>query len=99
MLFGVQNGVVDVERATVRPGCKHDRITKVAAVTCDPQGQAPRWERFLEEVFADVLDVVPYLQRVFGFALTEDFIKSLTGDDMLNARHPYVRNQNPSGGS
>jgi putative DNA primase/helicase len=168
MLFGVQNGVLDLETSELRPGRLSDHITKVAPVAYDVRGCCSRFERFVSEVFGKDSDLVPYMQRVFGYTLTgltteqvfwilwglgsngkstlletmllaifgadtygwtmpfptamwsqtmteyqraelvgrrlvtasevkqrahlhEDFIKSLTGSDTINARHPYGR--------
>jgi putative DNA primase/helicase len=168
LLFGVRNGVIDLETGVLREGIPEDGITKQAPVLYDAAATCPRFERFLREIFASTPDLVAYMQRVLGYALTglvseqvfwilwglgangkstlielflqhvlgpldyawampfptadwsttmseyqkaslvgrrfvtasevtrrghlnEELIKSLTGDDTLNARHPYGR--------
>jgi putative DNA primase/helicase len=70
MLWGVQNGVIDLERAALRPGCTMDRITKVSPIVFVPDARCPRFERFLREIFRSAPEVVPWLQRVLGYAMT-----------------------------
>jgi putative DNA primase/helicase len=167
MLYGVQNGVLDLETGQLRTGRLSDNVTKVAPVTFDTTAQCRRFQQFVVEVFGED-DVIAYVQRIFGYTLTgltteqafwifwgtgsngkstllevvlhaifgaetygwtmpfptatwthtmteyqraelvgrrlvtasevkqrahlhEDFIKSLTGSDTINARHPYGR--------
>ena len=70
LLFGVQNGVLDLERGVLRPGCTIDRITKVSPVVYDAAARAPRFERFLAEIFRSAPEILPWLQRVLGYCLT-----------------------------
>ena len=70
LLIGVRNGVLDLESGRLRDGRPEDNITKVALVDYDPSARCPRWERFIAEIFADHLDLAPYIQRVMGYALT-----------------------------
>jgi putative DNA primase/helicase len=51
----------------------HDRahhLTKVAPVAYDPEAPCPQWRAFLARVMGDHEELVHYLQRVFGYALT-----------------------------
>ena len=168
LLLGVQNGVLDLEDGRLRDGAPADYITKASSVVYDPAARCPRFEQFMQEIFADCPELVAYLQRCLGYALTgltgeqafwifwglgsngkstlielfgqvvlglsdyawtmpfptaswsnsmseyqkaelvgrrfvtasevtrrghlnEELVKSLTGDDTLNARHPYGR--------
>ncbi len=166
MLLGVANGVVDLATGLLRDGRPTDYLTKVAPIAFDATARAPRWTKFIAEIFADHPELTAYLQRVVGYSLTgltteqvfwilcgqgsngksllmetimhvlgeayswtmpfptagwsnamseyqkaslvgqrllqasevargavlnEDLIKSLTGDDAINARHPYGR--------
>jgi putative DNA primase/helicase len=40
------------------------------AVAYNPTAQAPRWERFLQEVFAPTPEVVPFMQELLGYMFT-----------------------------
>ena len=69
MLIPVRNGVID-HTGHLRDGRPEDLITKVLPVTYDPNATAPRWMQFLEDVFVDNPELVPYMRRVFGYTLT-----------------------------
>ncbi len=69
-LFNVVNGVLDVRTGELRP---HDRkylITKIAPTRFDSAAKAPRWLAFLDEIFAGNVELIAYLQRAIGSALT-----------------------------
>jgi putative DNA primase/helicase len=70
LLFGVRNGVLNLERGELRRGCTMDRITRVSPVIYDGTARAPRFETFLKEIFASAPDILPWLQRVLGYCLT-----------------------------
>lgn len=69
-LLGVSNGVIDLRSGTLRAGHPDDRITMNAAVPFDPDATCPRWERFVHEVSGGDAEVITYLQRAIGYALT-----------------------------
>lgn len=71
-LLGVANGVVDLETGVLRPGHPRDRITMHSPIAFDPDAKAPRWERFLSEVFRDDRPIIEYVQRFAGYSLTGD---------------------------
>jgi P4 family phage/plasmid primase-like protien len=69
-LLNVQNGTVDLRTGEHRPHRREDLITRVAAVAYDPAARAPIWEGFLRRVMGEDEDLVAYLQRLVGYALT-----------------------------
>jgi len=71
-LLGVANGVADLRAGTLRPGRPEDKITLVSPVPFDPDARAPRWERFLLEVFQDDIDLATFVQTAAGYSLTGD---------------------------
>jgi putative DNA primase/helicase len=71
MLFACANGVIDLETGVLRPGRPEDLITLASpaefkGIDCP----APIWERTLTEIFAGQEIIIPYLQRLFGYAMT-----------------------------
>ncbi len=72
LLLGVPNGVVDLRTGDLRPGERSDKITLQAGVPFDPEARAPRWERFLNEVFEGDRDTIEYVQNCAGYSLTGD---------------------------
>ena len=51
---------------------KNDHITMRLGTSYDPKARAPRWERFLEEVFGGDQELISYIQRAVGYSLTGD---------------------------
>lgn len=71
-LLGIQNGVYDLRSNTFRAGRQSDRITMQAGTVYDPNATAPRWEQFLNEVFCRDGQLISWIQKYFGYALTGD---------------------------
>lgn len=71
-LLNVENSTIDLRTGTLRPADRNDLITKVIPVTYDPAAGCPHWERFLLEIMADDTELVDYLRRAIGYALTGD---------------------------
>ena len=71
-LVGVKGGVIPLKTGDFRDGQPEDLITKVIPVGYNPDAQAPRWIQFLQDVFVDNPDLVPYIRRVMGYTLTGD---------------------------
>jgi putative DNA primase/helicase len=71
-LFNVENGTVDLRAATRHPHCRSDLITKLAPVAFDPSAACPTWDRFLERIMAGDPEMIEFLQRTAGYALTGD---------------------------
>lgn len=70
MLFGVQNGVIDLKTGRLRAGRPEDGITRVSPVIYDARATCARWDRFVREIFATHPEIADYFQRVLGYALT-----------------------------
>ena len=71
-LLGVANGVVDLRTGTLRAGSPDDRMTLHTDVPFEPAARCPRWERFLDEVFAGDDELIGYIARALGYSLTGD---------------------------
>lgn len=68
--LGVLNGMLNLRTGTFEEPNREDYITKQATVDYDELAECPVWERTLSEIFRDNIEIVPYLQRVFGYCLT-----------------------------
>ena len=69
-LLNCQNGTVDLRTGVL---LKHDRkhlLTKLCPVDYIEDYECPRWLRFLEEVFGRDKELIAFMQRVLGCALT-----------------------------
>lgn len=69
-LLNIQNGTLDLLDGSLREHRAADRITHLAPVKWDPDAEAPRFLRFLEEIFPGDAELVAYLQRFIGYTVT-----------------------------
>ncbi len=66
------NGLLDLRTGELRPHESGAMCAKLAPVAYDPEAKAPRWERFLQEVFAGDAELAEFVQRAVGYSLTGD---------------------------
>jgi putative DNA primase/helicase len=71
-LLGTPGGTVDLRTGELRVARPNDRITKSTAVAPAERVDCPLWLRFLEEATGGDMDLVEFLQRWFGYALSAD---------------------------
>lgn len=71
-LFNVQNGTIDLSTGKLLKHKKTDYITRISPVTFDRRATAPRWEQFLEEIFAGDEALIGFIRRAVGYTLTGD---------------------------
>jgi len=77
-LLAVANGVVDLRTGALLPPDPTLYLRTTSPVRWDGlDAQAPRWERFLDEIFQDKdptdrAAIIGYLQRLLGYSLTGD---------------------------
>jgi putative DNA primase/helicase len=69
-LFNCKNGTLDLRTGELRAHRRGDRLTKMAPVTCDLDATAPLWEHFLFEIMGGDPDLLSFLQRAVGYAMT-----------------------------
>lgn len=69
-LLAVANGTLDLASGSLREHRAGDLITRGVPVSYDPAARAPRWERFLLEVFDRDLELIEFVQRFCGYLLT-----------------------------
>jgi len=69
-LLNCRNGTVDLRTGEMRPHSQADFITACAPVDYINGAQAPRFERFLREVFKGDEKVIAFAQRWFGYCIT-----------------------------
>ncbi len=66
------NGLVDLRSGQLLAHARAEMITKMCGVPFDPTARAPRFARFLTEIFAGDVEVASYVLRFLGYALTGD---------------------------
>lgn len=71
MVLGCRNNVIDLKAKDTRPGNPEDYINEIAPTEWrGPKEPAPTWERFLDEIFDGDRELISYIQRLFGYAIT-----------------------------
>ena len=70
LLFGVSNGVLELQTGQMRDGNPSDRISLHANVAYDPKATCNRWEEFMDEIFNGDTELISYVQRAVGYSLT-----------------------------
>ncbi|MCK5672624.1 MAG: hypothetical protein KAH95_04570, partial [Spirochaetales bacterium] len=72
LIFNCRNGMIDLESGRLLPHDKAMMITKVSPVDYDPEAQCPVWKKFIKEIFGKNRDLINFMQRALGWALTGD---------------------------
>jgi putative DNA primase/helicase len=71
-LWNCHSGTVDLRTGELRPHQRGDLITKLAPVMYDPDAMCPTWLTFLDRIMAGDVDLIRFLQKAIGYALTGD---------------------------
>lgn len=71
-LLNVLNGTIELRTGLLRRHRQADLITKIAPVAYDPTATCPRFLAFLDRIMAGNQNLVGFLQRALGSALTGD---------------------------
>ncbi len=70
-LLGCKNGVVDLKTGQFRKGQPQDYLRLVSQVEWKGiDTQAPRWEKFISEIFDKDEEVISYMQRLLGYSIS-----------------------------
>jgi len=67
-LLNTPGGSVDLRTGKLGPHRREDYCTKRTAIT--PGGGCPLWHKFLIDIFNGDVELIAFLQRAFGYALT-----------------------------
>jgi putative DNA primase/helicase len=103
------NGTVDLRTGQLHPHRLEDLNTKMVEVGFDPKAECPLFLKFLHRIFSDDAELIGFVQRVFGYALTGDtsaqsfFVfygrgangKSVLLDIILHIAGPYGKTMPP----
>lgn len=74
-LLNVQNGTLDLRTGTIRSHRRQDLITKLAPVEYSPSAPCPQWEAFLQRIMGGQDELIRFLQRALGYALTGSIVE------------------------
>jgi putative DNA primase/helicase len=85
MLLPCKNGVIDLKTGKLKPGRPGDYLVK--AIPIEWKGidtPRPTWERIVSEIHLDDPEIVSFIRRLFGYAITglttEHFIACFVGE-------------------
>ena len=92
MFLNLLNGTFDLQQRKLRPHDPADLCTQLAPVAYDPKAECPRFMRFMGRTFAGNKNLIRFMQKAIGYALTGDI--SELGE--LEA-HPTRRGLGPVG--
>ena len=70
--LNVINGTVDLRTGELLAHSREDLISKLVPVSFDSRAVCPRWEDFLARILSNNKELILYLQRIVGYALTGD---------------------------
>lgn len=71
-LLNCLNGTVDLRTMELMPHQPDNLITKLLPVNFDLKAQAPTWDKFIKTIMAGKEDLMLFLQKAIGYALTGD---------------------------
>lgn len=69
VLFGLENGVMNLETKEFIQNSPDHFITKSAGTYFDKEAKCPQWLKLLDTVFEGDLEIIAFIQRVFGQCL------------------------------
>ncbi len=69
-LLNCQNGVVDLRTGELLPHDPKFFITKIAHASYNPKQPTPTWDKFLQDVFCGDDELIAFIYRTLGYALT-----------------------------
>ncbi|WP_369147094.1 phage/plasmid primase, P4 family [Streptomyces sp. R44] len=69
-LLSVANGTINLRLGTIHPHTPADMITRRLDVAYDPEAEAPRWDRFLTEIFPTHPELPGFMRRLVGYGIT-----------------------------
>ena len=83
-LLACRNGTVNLRSGERGPADPGHLITRGVDLEYDPSAHSPEWERFLERILAEDPDLIAYVQRLLGYAITgevgEHLLPNFYGD-------------------
>lgn len=69
-LLNTVDGVVDLRTGELHRHAPKHRMTKITGCGYTPGAETPMWSAFLERIFAGDVELIAFMQRLFGYALT-----------------------------
>jgi putative DNA primase/helicase len=93
-LLNCSNGTIDLRAGQLKDHDKSDLITKVIPVIYDPNAKCPKWLKFLDRIMGGNQDLISFLQRAVGYALTGDIREQcffILHGDGANGKSTFIK--------
>jgi putative DNA primase/helicase len=71
-VFNVQNGTLNLKDGQLAPHDRWQLLTKISPAKFDASAACPRWRAFLETIFRGNGELIAFVQRLYGMALSGD---------------------------
>ncbi len=71
-LFNIENGYIDLSTNAFCQSDKNKLFMQVAGVSYYQGAKCPKWLKFLDEIFLGDKELIEYIQKVLGYALSGD---------------------------
>ena len=71
-LLNVANGTLNLTTGVLQAFCRTDFLSRTSAVRFDADAKCPVFDAFIDEISLNRPELVAYLQRVLGYAMTGD---------------------------
>jgi P4 family phage/plasmid primase-like protien len=68
-LLNCLNGTLDLRTGELKPHTREDLLTKLCPIEYDPDAKAPRWLKFLEEIFGRDRALIDFVWQAVGYSL------------------------------
>jgi putative DNA primase/helicase len=69
-LLTVTNGTLNLRNGQLREASAADMLTKMVPIAYDATAKCPKWTAFLRKIFDGNGDLIEFIQRAVGYALT-----------------------------
>ena len=70
MLLNCRNGTIDLKTGRLMPHNRDHLITKSIDVDYEPDAPAPKFTKFINDIFEGKGELISYVQRALGYSLT-----------------------------
>lgn len=94
MKLGCLNGVLDLRTQEMVESPRDLLITKKTSVPYSPKAKCKRWKKFISEIFCEDEEMIGFIQRVLGYALTgdnrEQYFFILYGEAGSNGKSTFI---------
>lgn len=69
-LLNCKNGTLDLQTGKLKPHAQQDYITRRVELDYNPNAKCPMWEAFLSGIFSGDQELIKYMQKAVGYALS-----------------------------